>query len=66
MIDTMLYRRFMLVAAMIAVMGAVTANVIQQTRSSGVARHQNAVGERRQSCISPSLCGIAGRYLPIA
>ena len=64
--DSMLYRRFMLVAAMIAVMGAVTANVIQQTRSSGGAQHQNAIGERQQICISPSLCGIVGRYLPIA
>jgi hypothetical protein len=34
---TILYRRFLLVASFIAAMGAITANVIQETRTARVA-----------------------------
>lgn len=36
MIDAFLYRRFFIVAAAIAAMGAVTANLIQETRQAPV------------------------------
>ncbi|HSO46350.1 MAG TPA: hypothetical protein VLQ68_00325 [Rhizobiaceae bacterium] len=55
--DTLLYRRFMVVAALIAAIGAMTANVILETRAadSSAANRFSVPGER-QLCAGGRMC----------
>jgi len=55
---TILYRRFLLVASFIAAMGAITANVIQETRSARV-HPLNAIQDLKTT---PSVRCLDGLY----
>jgi hypothetical protein len=57
MLDTILYRRFTIVALMIAAMGVVAANVIVETRPRGIVVRQST-GALEQPCPSALVCQI--------
>jgi hypothetical protein len=54
--DTILYRRFFVVVLVIAALGAITANVIIETRSGAYARSQASGWANPERCISGRLC----------
>jgi hypothetical protein len=56
MLDTILYRRFFVVVLVIAALGAITANVIIETRSGAYGRPQASGLVDRAHCISGRLC----------
>jgi hypothetical protein len=56
MIDTILYRRFFIVVLVIAALGAITANVIIETRSGAYGRPQASGWAVPERCISGRLC----------
>ena len=54
--DTILYRRFFIVVLVIAALGAITANVIIETRSGAYGRSQASGWADPERCISTRVC----------
>lgn len=63
--DGILYRNFMLVAAFIAAMGVITANIVVATRPADRAREWMPAGNTPSgSCADPRHCGWPQGGLP--
>ncbi|MFZ1812867.1 MAG: hypothetical protein WBO55_11530 [Rhizobiaceae bacterium] len=58
MFDVILYRRFMLVVALITALGALAANVIQDTRSHDLRNSSNGNALPSRTCQPADLCGL--------
>jgi hypothetical protein len=63
--DMILYRRFFIVVFVIAALGAITANVIIETRSGAYGRSQASGWANPERCISGRLC-LHGRSILLA
>ncbi|MCB1448663.1 MAG: hypothetical protein KDJ67_00850 [Nitratireductor sp.] len=58
MLDTILYRRFVLITALIAAFGAIGANLIQETRSPRVYSQEWQLPTARSGCAEMHKCEI--------
>lgn len=63
--DTILYRRFFIVVLVIAALGAITANVIIETRSGAYGRSQASGWADPERCIAARVC-MHGRTILLA
>lgn len=63
--DTILYRRFFIVVLVIAALGAITANVIIETRSGAYGRSQASGWADPERCIPARVC-MHGRSILLA
>lgn len=64
--DTLLYRRFAFVVALIAAIGVTMAHVILETRSAGMGMSRQAPAVVQKSCGGERMCLVGSVFRPSA